>query len=167
MQSYDALLFCRNLHSLCIRYDGSPTFAAAVEAALQDCTIVPQTSPFFLEALSTLLSRADVPFPRLECLAFNIYYSTVESLAPCRQAWTALRGALCVRGRYPRFVQLKVELDEVGRNYGPWADRADMQHRDPDVRVRLLAAELTAFTEAGVAVMVNIRGIDSVDDFML
>ena len=60
-----------------------------------------------------------------------------------------------------------MELDEVGRNYGPWADRADMQHRDPDVRVRLLAAELTAFTEAGATVTVDIRGIDSVDDFML
>ncbi|KAI0694099.1 hypothetical protein C8T65DRAFT_744515 [Cerioporus squamosus] len=116
---YDALLACPNLRSLGIKYDGEPTYGKALLDVYGDPTLMPRISPFFLEALSTILLRADVPFPKLESLSFDIF-STVEGLALCEAAWTKLRDALCARGRYPRFGHLQVELEEMGTGYGPW-----------------------------------------------
>ncbi|TFK84759.1 hypothetical protein K466DRAFT_567034 [Polyporus arcularius HHB13444] len=156
IEFYNALLACPNLRSLGIKYDGVPSYAEGLADAYEDPAITPQISPFFLQALSTLLSRAEVPFPELETLAFDIF-STVEGLALCGDAWTALRDILCARERYPRFRHLRVELEEMGSGYGPWRELKAVRSRNADARAGLLRAQLRMFEESGITVSVATR----------
>ncbi|RDX40046.1 hypothetical protein OH76DRAFT_1490612 [Lentinus brumalis] len=96
-----------------------------------------------LQALSTLL-------------AFDIF-NTVEGLALCGDAWTALRDILCARERYPRFRHLRVELEEMGSGYGPWRELQAVRSRNADARAGLLRAQLRMFEESGITVSVATR----------
>ncbi len=138
-----------------IKYDGVPTYVEGLADAYED-PATPQISPFFLKALSTLLSRAEVPFPQLETLALDIF-STVEGLALCGDAWTALRDTLCARERYPHFRHLRVELEEMGSGYGPWRRLKAARGRNADARAGLLRAQLRMFEGGGITVSVATR----------
>ncbi|RDX42419.1 hypothetical protein OH76DRAFT_1488701 [Lentinus brumalis] len=153
---YNALLACPHLHSLGIKYDGLPTYAKALEEAYEDPTLIPRTSPYFLQELTALLSRADVPFPKLEALIFDVL-STVEGLSLFEDAWTALRDALCTPGRYPCFWYLHVELEEMGTGFGPWSHLEHVQCRNADVRAALLRAQLGMFQGSGITISVATR----------
>ena len=153
MEFYEALLPCALLHELTIQYTGVSAFCRAATAGLPGAA--PRISPFFLEALASLLSTPATPFPLLETLGLMLT-CTIESLADCTPALGELAHVLACKDRYPRFARLAVEFKER-TSFVPTDD--DAQGDEYDVRARAGAARplFRAFVDAGVAVDVVVR----------
>ncbi len=101
-------------------------------------------SPFFVDVLTEILSRPETPFRHLESLRFEII-GTIGSLVSLRDAFGALSDTLSVKGRYPAFTNISVDLEEF-YIYGSGDDQ------DPATRVVGGRELLKPFEDAGVRV---------------
>lgn len=148
--TYRALLACSALRSLRIKYDGYPTFAE--EVINNRLSPNPLISPFFLEALSSVLSQPDPPFPHLESLAFDLSCN-IESLALCGPAWMTLLRALTNKGCYPKFSTLSVDMEE----FTTYSGTLLRFKYDPDVRAAKVREMFQKFEDAGIKVEISVR----------
>lgn len=150
-EAYGVLLHCPNLRTLRVKCEGLSTLRHALDENYTDPN--PLISPFFLEALCSILSRSTPALPHLETLAFHFFSAPIESLALCSGAWAALARTLGSTDRYPHFRCLAIEFEEM-MVYG---GKQDCGEYNPDERTTFAKGMFYCFEEAGVRVDVSTR----------